>query len=112
MSPAYEARPVRRHRATTAEMSIDPCAEIEWGRIGVTWQQVEELHLPGTHPKKPYGYPLAVEAEALPPQMLRDLLDAEVRSFVDQDALMVLEAAEVSERQVLERIAATAGGSL
>jgi hypothetical protein len=43
--------------------------EVAWHRIGVTWSQVEDLGLPGTAPKKPYGFPAAVEAEALPPQL-------------------------------------------
>ena len=30
----------------------------------MTWEQVQDWELPGTTPKKPYGYPLAVEAEA------------------------------------------------
>jgi hypothetical protein len=77
----------------------------EWRRLGVTWDQVEAFDLPGTTPKKPYGHPLAVEAEALAPQVLRDLVDDTIRSYADQRALEVLLAAEDSERDLLLKIA-------
>lgn len=70
-----------------------------WDRIGVTWDQVEQFDLPGTTPKKEYGYPLAVEAEALPAPVLRELLDDVIASFVDQYQLDVLMAAEAEERE-------------
>lgn len=78
---------------------------VEWARIGVTWDQVVEHDLPGTSPKKAYGFPVAVEAEALPPQMLRDLLDDWIEGWADPDELRALRAAEESEREVLERMA-------
>lgn len=87
-----------------------PGIEFDWRRIGVTWQQVLDLDLPGTKPKKPYGYPIAVEAEALPPQMLRDLLDEAIREYVDEEQLETLRAAEESEREVLGRLVEAAGG--
>lgn len=83
---------------------------VEWHRIGVTWDQVVDLDLPGTTPKKPYGHPIAVEAEALPPQLLRDLLDDAIRGYVDEDQLRVLLTAESSEREVLEHLVQTASG--
>lgn len=81
-------------------------AEVEWERIGVTWDQVETLDLPGTQPKlkgrrRPYPYPLAVEAEALPPRMLIDLLDDAIEDYVDQNDLRVLRVAEEDERRLL-----------
>lgn len=83
----------------------------EWRRIGVTWAQILELDLPGTPPKKSYGYPIAVEAEALPPQMLRDLLDDAIREYMDEDQFAALLAAEESERDLLARLVETAGGA-
>ncbi len=74
-------------------------------RIAVTWDQVEEHDLPGSPPKKEYGYPLAVEAEALPPNDLRQLLDAEIAQYVDHHQLHVLKTVEESERQILMRMA-------
>jgi hypothetical protein len=76
-----------------------------WRRIGVTWDQVEEYNLPGTTPKKPYGYPKAVEAEALPAPLLRELVDQAVQEFVDHDELEVLRVVEEEERRGLELLA-------
>jgi hypothetical protein len=84
---------------------------ILWTRLGVTWDQVEEYALPGTTPKKQYGYPISVEAEAIPAQVLRDLLDDAIRGYVDEDKLRTKLVAEESERSVLERIAETAGAA-
>ncbi len=80
--------------------------EVEWERIGVTWDQVEAFDLPGTEPKlkgrrRPYPYPLAVEAEALPPRLLIDMLDDAIEDYVDHDQLRVLQVAERSEREQL-----------
>lgn len=80
-----------------------------WTRVGVTWEQVEELALPGTAPKKAYGYPLAVEAEALPAPLLRDLLDGEIGRYVDQHRLEVLMQAEAEEREGFVALAAGFG---
>lgn len=69
----------------------------KWQRIGVTWDQVETYDLPGTKPKKEYGYPRAVEAEALPPGIVRDLLDQAIAEHVDPRDLhhhLVVEAEE------------------
>ena len=78
---------------------------IDWERLGVTWEQVQIMDLPGTNPKKPYGYPMAVEAEAIPPTVLRQLLDARVSELADPRQLDVILAAEESERQILTRMA-------
>lgn len=80
--------------------------DIEWERVGVTWPQVVELDLPGTPPKvkgrkRPYPFELAVEAEALPPRLLLDLLDNAISYYVDEDQLGVLKAAEADEKRLL-----------
>lgn len=85
--------------------------EVAWKRVGVTWPQVLELDLPGTAPKvknrrRPYPFDLAVEAEALPPRLLLDLLDDEIASYVDDHELEVLLAVEANERDLLHRMAA------
>jgi len=79
-------------------------AEVEpvWHRIGVTWDQVVDLDLPGTTPKKSYGFPQAVEAEALPAPMLREMLDNAISAYVDPHQLEVLQVAEADEREGLE----------
>ncbi len=82
----------------------DTIEAVEWRRLGVTWEQVEALDLPGTKPKRPYGFPLAVEAEALPPRMLVDIVDSAIRTYVDEDELDVLLAAEAEEREWLRKL--------
>lgn len=86
---------------------VDGWAEVpvEWSRVGVTWEQVEAYNLPGTKPKRPYGYPLAVEAEALPPGILRDLLTRAITSHIDIADLNRHETIEAEERLVIERLA-------
>lgn len=87
----------------------------DFRRIGVTWAQVEELGLPGTPPKitsesqrKRYPWPESVEAEALPPQLLRDLLDAAISEYVDEDRLEILRTVEEEERDLLAHLATKA----
>ncbi len=73
-------------------------------RVGVTWEQVQQYDLPGTTPKKNYGFPLAVEAEALPAPLLRQLLDDEIGRYADPHHLQILKAAEESERAQMRAI--------
>jgi hypothetical protein len=85
-------------------------SHIDWMRVGVTWDQVEALDLPGRPPKRsrrrtPYPYPLAVEAEALPAGHLREILDEKISSYTDIRALDVLRVAEASERDLLTKMA-------
>jgi hypothetical protein len=77
----------------------------EIARVGVTWAQVERLDLPGTTPKKEYGYPLAVEAEALPAPTLREVVEDAIAELADQRQLEVLRVAEQSEREQLLALA-------
>lgn len=74
--------------------------EYDFIRLAVTWDQIEAGDLPGSVPKKAYGYPLAVEAEALPPNELRSMLDNKIEMYVDEDRLQVLKVAERSERDL------------
>lgn len=78
--------------------------KVSWQRIGVTWMQVEMFDLPGTKPKREYGFPLAVEAEALPPGILRDLLNGSIANHVDDDLLASHELIEREERDLLRRL--------
>ncbi|MEM8619851.1 MAG: hypothetical protein AAGF73_09020 [Actinomycetota bacterium] len=83
----------------------DPEVDVHWERLAVTWDQVVDLDLPGTAPKNEYGYELAVEAEALPPGVLRDLLDDAIGSHVAPQHLEFHELIEAEERAGLEALA-------
>lgn len=74
-------------------------------RIGVTAEQAEELDLPGTKPRRPFGFDREVQAEAVPPRHQRALLDAALAGHVDHHQLSVLRAAEESEREFLWSLA-------
>jgi hypothetical protein len=82
--------------------SSDP---VVWSRIGVTWDQIVEFDLPGTTPKREYGFPISVEAEALPPRLLREMLEAAIVEYIDGEALAILQVAERAERATLLRLA-------
>ncbi len=84
--------------------TADTVDSVIWSRLGVTWEQVEELDLPGTRPKKNYGFPRAVEAEALPPRLLGNLVDTAISEYVDDHELDVLLTAEAEERDWLRRL--------
>ena len=84
---------------------------VSWRRVGVTWDQVAEMDLPGTKPKKDYGFPLSVEAEALPPRLLVDLVDAAIAEHVDRGLLDQLQAVEDEEREGLYALAEAMGGA-
>jgi hypothetical protein len=73
-------------------------------RVGVKWEHVQQYDLPGTTPKKTYGFPLAVEAEALPAPLLRELLSDEIGRYADPHHLQILKAAEESERAQMRAI--------
>ncbi len=77
---------------------------LNFTRLGVTWDQVEELDLPGTTPKKSYGFPMAVEAEALPAPLLRELVHDAIAQHVDPHELEILQIAEEEERGILTQL--------
>lgn len=90
--------------AAQRDLTEHATVPIKWERLAVTWSQATEWSLPGTPPKKDYGFPLAVEAEAIPPQQLRDIVDHAIDRLADHDRLDVLLQAEQSERQILRSI--------
>jgi hypothetical protein len=79
-------------------------------RLAVTEEQVEELDLPGTKPKKTtvLGERFvgnAVEVEAIPAPYLRELVEDAILAHVDGHHLELLKVAEEEERTLLERFA-------
>jgi hypothetical protein len=70
---------------------------VEWTRVGITLEQVEQYGLEDLATKAGHW-----EAEALPPDVMRIELEAEIERFVDDDALDVHKAVEEAERETLQ----------
>ena len=78
---------------------------ITFERIAVTPSQIEELGLPTRPDKTDSGFGPCVEVDAIDSNTLRNLVRAAITQHFDQDALRITEAAERSEREILEAIA-------
>jgi hypothetical protein len=102
-----------------------PGAQVTFERIAVTPEQIETYELL-TRPTK-RNDPRArwfveefrhirggesVEVDALPPNVLRDLVRAAIEQHIDPEALRQTKLAERSERELLHRIAGTSPGLL
>jgi hypothetical protein len=92
-----------------------PEAEIHFERPAVTRAQVEEWKLPSrptkktdTRAKKFDG--TSVELDAIPAAKLRQLVRECIERHIDRQQLSILRIAEVSERQLLTKWAATYAG--
>jgi hypothetical protein len=84
----------------------DDGISIRYAILAVTEAQIAEYNLP-TRPEKNEASTsrTAVEIDALPVEVLRDLIRGAIARHVDEEALRVTEAAEKSEREIMERIA-------
>ena len=86
--------------------------EIEFVRVAVTSEQVEEYDLP-TRPTKQSdsrtrGWDGAgsVEVDAIEPDVLRELVGDEIEACIDQHELDTVLVAEADEREIVRRIVA------
>src|SRR5690349_6719600 len=84
-----------------------PCSEIHFERVAVRREQIDEYDLP-TRPTKRsanHGHGIhegeSVEVDAIPPATLLALVRGAIERHVDPARVAVLEAAELSERQLL-----------
>ncbi|RWC12356.1 MAG: hypothetical protein EOS52_19130 [Mesorhizobium sp.] len=84
-----------------------PEAKVRLWRVAVTPAQVEEYSLP-TRPTKRDGNSHAamfegdsVEVDAMPPDILKELLRSNIEGHMDPEQLRVLREAETSERNLL-----------
>jgi hypothetical protein len=90
-----------------------PDADITFIPVAVTPEQITEMRLP-TRPTKRTDTRSrdfigeSVEVDAIPPGQLRELVREVISYHVDDAQLHVLEVAEQSEREILERFAAEA----
>jgi hypothetical protein len=84
---------------------------LEFRRIGITVEQIAEYDLPGNPRKvsdrRSLHVAAAVEAEAMPAHILRNLLRQEIEAMLPPNALAVAKAAEISERKFLNILAQT-----
>jgi hypothetical protein len=94
----------------TKVRNFAPDCEIEAVRLAVTPEQIDTYDLP-TRPTKRSDTRAkgwvgdSVEVDALPANVLRDLLGATFEGLVDADHLAAMKAAEESERDIIERMA-------
>jgi len=86
-------------------------AEMYFERTAITAEMILEWDLPTKPSTKHRDFPNTVELEALPPERLRNLVADIIEQHVDDSRLQVIEAAEASEREVLESIAESYGTS-
>lgn len=99
-------------KQTLREMA--PAADIHFERIAVNPEQIEAWDLP-TRPTKSsdsrakgFGA-LSVELDAIPPQVLRDLVEQAIQRHLPYEQFQVLKAAEESERQLLTSLVGILG---
>ena len=88
-----------------------PDAAIVFERIAVTPAQIIAMNLPTRPTKKSDSRAKnfqgeSVEVDAIPPRVLKDLVESRITDHVDTQALRAVETAEESERELLLRIAA------
>ena len=91
---------------------LAPNADIHFYRVAITPDQIAHYNLPSrptkTTDSRSKGFASeSVELDALPPQMLRDLVEAVINRHLPQEELAVLREAEASERSMLEIFAST-----
>jgi hypothetical protein len=87
-----------------------PDADVTFTCVAVTEQQIINMHLPTRPTKKTDSRSKnfageSVEVDAIPPRVLRDLVDHCISSHIDYHALEVVRAAERSEREYLAQLA-------
>ena len=88
---------------------LDPGIKLDFRRIGINQEMVDEYDLP-TKPRKigdkrSLHVQYTVEAEALPANTLRSLLEAEIVALLPSMALEIARVAEESEKSHLQRMA-------
>jgi hypothetical protein len=92
-----------------------PDAEIHFERVAVTEEQIRQWGLPTRPTKKTdtrsKGFNgRSVEVDAIPARQFRRLVKERIGRHVDRRALGVLQAAEDSERELLEKLSRRYGG--
>lgn len=92
-----------------------PEADIDFRRLAITENQIEEYGLP-TRPTKETDTRAknfagdSVDIDAMPPSTLRALLQRAIESHIDPDLWATMQAVEAEEREHVKRMAAMLGG--
>ena len=88
---------------------LNPDVSLDFRRIGITSEQIEQYDLPSKPRKEGDRRALhinhTVEAEAMPAHIMRRLLRSEIEALLPRNALAVAKAAEQSERAGLRNLA-------
>ena len=113
----YGARPIKRRRRTKEQVEQLERQEVdlEFHRIAITPEQIEDLDLPTKPRKKGDRRALhiheTVEAEAMPAGIMREMLRQAVEEFLPQGAIEAARVAEESERALMLQLADLARAS-
>jgi hypothetical protein len=103
----------REHLVENDLIAFDYTTWLVCERLALTPEQVEEYDLPGRPPKTTdvrtakFTGVGSVEVEALPVDVLLEIVEEAILERIDTEALEVAEVAEQSERDIARRIAAT-----
>lgn len=88
---------------------LDPAIELEFVRLGITLEQVEQFNLPAKPRKegdrRARHIEFTVEAEAMPAGIMRRLLRDRIKALLPPRALEVAKVAEESERALMASLA-------
>jgi hypothetical protein len=80
--------------------------DIVFNQVAVTEWQIRDWNLPTREPKrkspadKKWEYSYACELDAIPPDVLRDLVEGAINLHLSQERLRILQVAEESEREI------------
>lgn len=89
---------------------LAPAADIRFERLAVNPEQIELWNLPSRPTKttdtraRKFGAAESVELDAIPPDLLRGIVEEAINRHVSQRQLAVLRAAEASERDFLRSL--------
>jgi hypothetical protein len=84
---------------------VDDDIEMDFERIAVTPEQIEELDLPTRPDKTDSGFGPCVEVDAIASTTLRALVTDAIEAWIDDEQLRITLIAERSEREILRSLA-------
>jgi hypothetical protein len=93
-------------RAVISKVIVLLAQDIQYEVLAITEDQITEYDLP-TRPEKTDASREAAKLDAMPPQILRDLINDAIKRHIDHDAFKQLRVAEMSERTIMKRTRTT-----